>query len=35
MSSFQVLGKIPEALGQLRFTWNRLLQRKGRLIEYK
>ena len=35
VSSFQVLGKIPEALGQLKFKWNRLLNRKSRLIEYK
>jgi GT2 family glycosyltransferase len=35
ISAFQVLGKIPEAQGQLRFTWNRLLRRKGHLIEYK
>lgn len=35
ISAFQVLGKIPEALGQLRFTWNRILRRESRLIEYK
>ena len=35
ISAFQVLGKIPEAFGQIKFTWNHLLGRHGRLIEYK
>jgi glycosyltransferase involved in cell wall biosynthesis len=34
-SAFQVLGKIPEAIGQLKFEWNRRLGRQGQLIEYK
>lgn len=32
---FQVLGRFPEAVGQLRFLRNRLLQRRAALIEYK
>ncbi len=32
---FCVLGKFPQLLGQARFTRNRLLGRKHRLIEYK
>lgn len=35
VSAFQVLGKIPEAFGQLKFTWNHILGRHSRLIEYK
>lgn len=32
---FLVLGKFPEAMGQLNFIYNRLLGRTARLIEYK
>jgi glycosyltransferase involved in cell wall biosynthesis len=35
MSIFLVLGKFPEALGQLKFLYHRLTGVKGRLIEYK
>jgi GT2 family glycosyltransferase len=35
ISAFQVLGKLPEALGQLRFWWNHLTRREAHLIEYK
>jgi GT2 family glycosyltransferase len=34
-AGFQVLGRFPEAVGQLRFVRNRLLQRRAALIEYK
>ena len=34
-ASFLVLGKLPEALGVLRFGLHRLTGRHGRLIEYK
>jgi len=32
---FLVLGKFPEALGQLRYCWRRLTASKAQLIEYK
>lgn len=32
---FNTLGKLPEALGVLRYYWGRLTRRQGRLIEYK
>jgi len=32
---FLVLGKFPEAMGQLNFLYNRLAGKKARLIEYK
>jgi glycosyltransferase involved in cell wall biosynthesis len=32
---FCVLGKLPQALGQLTYHWNRLRRRQSRLIEYK
>jgi glycosyltransferase involved in cell wall biosynthesis len=35
ISAFQVFGKLPEAVGQLKFRWNNLLKRQARLIEYK
>ncbi len=34
-SLFTVVGKFPQAIGQLTYLWNRLLQRSSRLIEYK
>ena len=34
-AAFQVLGRFPEAMGQLQFVRDRLLGRGGRLIEYK
>ena len=34
-SLFMVLGKFPEAVGQLNFLYNRLAGRTARLIEYK
>jgi GT2 family glycosyltransferase len=34
-ATFLVLGKFPEATGQLRFLYNRLLGRTARIIEYK
>jgi hypothetical protein len=34
-SFFEQLSRFPEALGQLRFARDRLLGRRGRLIEYK
>jgi len=35
LAFFQVLSRFPEALGYLKFRWNRVLNRQGRLIEYK
>ena len=35
LSFFEQLSRFPEALGQLRFARDRLLRRRGRLIEYK
>lgn len=35
MSIFLVVGKFPEALGQLKFLYHRFTGVKGRLIEYK
>lgn len=32
---FNTLGKLPEALGGLRFHWRRMMGQKPRLIEYK
>jgi hypothetical protein len=32
---FQLLGRFPEALGQLQFLRDRLLRRTNALIEYK
>jgi glycosyltransferase involved in cell wall biosynthesis len=32
---FCVVGKLPEAMGAVRFGWNRLRGRRGGLIEYK
>ncbi len=32
---FLVMGKFPEALGQIKFLYNRLAGKKARLIEYK
>jgi hypothetical protein len=32
---FLVLGKFPEAIGQLKFVYNRLTGKAARLIEYK
>lgn len=34
-ATFLLIGKFPEAAGQLKFHWNRLFGRKSRLIEYK
>ncbi len=34
-SFFVVLGKLPQALGQVKFTWSRLLGKRSALIEYK
>jgi len=34
-SAFVVLGKLPSALGQLRYFWHRLRGRRSSLIEYK
>jgi hypothetical protein len=34
-ATFLVLGKFPEAIGQLKFLAHRILRRQGRLIEYK
>lgn len=34
-ASFVMLGKVPQAIGQLTYHWNRLRGRKTRLIEYK
>jgi hypothetical protein len=34
-SFFQVLGRFPEGLGQLKFLRDRLLGRQALLIEYK
>jgi hypothetical protein len=34
-SLFEQLSRFPEAIGQLRFARDRLLGRRGRLIEYK
>jgi GT2 family glycosyltransferase len=35
LALFQVLGRFPEGLGQIRFLRDRLFGRTGRLIEYK
>ena len=35
LALFQLLARFPEAVGQLKYTWNRLLHRQGRLIEYR
>jgi hypothetical protein len=35
LSFFQLLGRFPEAIGQLRFLRDRLLRRQARLIEHK
>lgn len=32
---FLVLGKFPEVQGQMKFSWNRWMGRRSRLIEYK
>jgi hypothetical protein len=32
---FQVLGRFPEALGQIKFCIGRLFERQSTLIEYK
>lgn len=34
-ATFVTLGKLPQALGQLTYLWNRLRGRRTRLIEYK
>jgi glycosyltransferase involved in cell wall biosynthesis len=34
-AAFVMLGKLPQALGQVTYFWNRLRGRKTRLIEYK
>jgi GT2 family glycosyltransferase len=34
-SMFVLLGKIPQALGQLKFVWSRLRGKRSTLIEYK
>jgi glycosyltransferase involved in cell wall biosynthesis len=34
-AAFQLLARFPEAIGQIRFTTDRLLGRNARLIEYK
>jgi len=35
ISFFQLLGRFPEALGQIKFFWGRMLGRQAPLIEYK
>ena len=35
LSFFEQLSRFPEAMGQLRFARDRLLGRRGSLIEYK
>jgi len=35
LAVFQLLGRFPEALGQIRFTRDRVFGRQARLIEYK
>jgi hypothetical protein len=35
LASFHMLARFPEALGQLKFLYDRLLGIQGRLIEYK
>jgi GT2 family glycosyltransferase len=32
---FELLGRFPEAFGQIKFIYDRFLRRQGRLIEYK
>ena len=32
---FQVIARFPEAVGLLKYAWNRLLHQQGRLIEYR
>jgi len=32
---FLLLGKFPEQVGQLKFMWNRMRNKRGQLIEYK
>lgn len=34
-SVFLLLGKFPEQVGQCKFSWNRLTNKNGQLIEYK
>jgi len=34
-SMFVLLGKIPQAMGQLKFKWSRLRGKRSKLIEYK
>jgi hypothetical protein len=35
LAAFQLLGRFPEAIGQIKFTRDRLLRRGSQLIEYK
>ncbi len=35
LACFQVLGRFPEAMGQIKFQFDRLFDRQARLIEYK
>ena len=35
LAAFQVLGRFPEGLGQLNFTYDRLFRRRATLIEHK
>jgi hypothetical protein len=35
LSLFQLLGRFPEGIGQIRFLRDRALGRQARLIEYK
>ena len=35
LALFQLLARFPEAVGQIKFTWDRLLGRRPRLMEYK
>jgi hypothetical protein len=32
---FVMLGKLPQAIGQAKYCWNRMIGRRSKLIEYK
>jgi hypothetical protein len=32
---FVMLGKLPQAIGQTKYCWNRMIGRRSKLIEYK